>query len=338
MDDIRLTTAFPKHPKTRKLERQLGGAGVWALIRLFLWTADERPDGGLAGMTDEDLELVVDWPGPLSLIEALAKLRFLEGEAGSRRWHDWDTHQPWVSKKPERIERARDAANARWENRTPEYRKAVSGKMNAARLRRQTDTREPAAPIELTTDPTVNTCSNHACRTTATYLEQDADVPPTPPLHSHDDSPSDIAQPKPLSGCVFGRFDSFWEAYPKKIAKVAARKAWGKIANVDAICPEIIAGIARWSTTPQWGDVQFVPHPATFLNQRRWEDEIPVARMSEVYVGAGPEIPDAPPSPRKLRANNLRDEWEQRRQETGNLPDGMNRGAWINKKLREEGF
>ncbi len=65
-------------------------------------------------------------------------------------------------------------------------------------------------------------------------------------------------------------FDEFWTAYPKKVSKPRALKAWKRIKpdEVDAV----MSGLERWKT--QWAgkDAEFIPHPATWLNDRRWED------------------------------------------------------------------
>ena len=72
--------------------------------------------------------------------------------------------------------------------------------------------------------------------------------------------------PSPSAPCDTA-FDSFWARYPRKIGKPAAVKAW-KAAKADP--PAVMAGLERW--IGQWHDPQFIPHPSTFLNQRRWED------------------------------------------------------------------
>ena len=71
------------------------------------------------------------------------------------------------------------------------------------------------------------------------------------------------------------RFEEFWKVYPKKVSKVSARKAWMKIAGANGHAAEIIIGVEMWKSTEQWGDPRYIPHPATFLNERRWEDEVP---------------------------------------------------------------
>lgn len=96
--DARISTALPSHPKTKKLIRRLGPPGGWALVCLFLWVASNRSDGDLSGMTDEDIELAADWGGAEgALIAELAKVRFLDGEAGTREIHDWAEHNPWAA-------------------------------------------------------------------------------------------------------------------------------------------------------------------------------------------------------------------------------------------------
>lgn len=61
--DIRLSTEFWQHPKTRKLAKRLGLEGVRSLQILWLWAARNRPDGNLGGMDWEDIELAADWQG-----------------------------------------------------------------------------------------------------------------------------------------------------------------------------------------------------------------------------------------------------------------------------------
>ena len=73
-------------------------------------------------LTNEDLELAVQWTGPTSLVEALAEFGFLDGQPGEYRIHDWAFHQPFVATRTQRVERARANAKRRWENTTPEER------------------------------------------------------------------------------------------------------------------------------------------------------------------------------------------------------------------------
>jgi len=69
-------------------------------------------------------------------------------------------------------------------------------------------------------------------------------------------------------------FDLFWGAYPRKTGKGAARAAWDKkVSNGDA--EKIMAALAWQVSSDDWtrDEGQYIPHPATYLNQCRWEDE-----------------------------------------------------------------
>jgi hypothetical protein len=74
-------------------------------------------------------------------------------------------------------------------------------------------------------------------------------------------------------------FATFWEQYPKKVAKPQALKAWKKIKPAGQTIAHLMAGLERQKASADWvkDGGQFVPHPATWLNGRRWEDEAPAA-------------------------------------------------------------
>lgn len=70
-------------------------------------------------------------------------------------------------------------------------------------------------------------------------------------------------------------FDAFWSAWARRVAKKEARKAWDKIPGNKQ---HIIEAARKWAH--QWIEVEHreahhIPHPATWLNGERWEDELP---------------------------------------------------------------
>ena len=75
-----------------------------------------------------------------------------------------------------------------------------------------------------------------------------------------------------------GNFEKFWSAYPKKIGKGVALAAWGKLGITDDLKERIILAVEQQAKSQQWKkeNGQFIPHPATWLNQSRWEDEVEV--------------------------------------------------------------
>lgn len=70
-------------------------------------------------------------------------------------------------------------------------------------------------------------------------------------------------------------FDVFWAAYPKKVGKGAAEKAFSKLS--PSLLPQMLSAIEAQKKSDQWtrNNGQFIPNPTTWLNQRRWEDELP---------------------------------------------------------------
>ena len=78
--------------------------------------------------------------------------------------------------------------------------------------------------------------------------------------------------PTPKGGKVPGDFLTFWKAYPRKVGKLAAIKAWlRQKPPIDAV----LAALEWQRGDEQWvkDGGQFIPHPSTYLNNRRWEDE-----------------------------------------------------------------
>ena len=81
-------------------------------------------------------------------------------------------------------------------------------------------------------------------------------------------------------------FEKFWEAYPKKLKKAAARKRFERLKPTPEMVESMLGAIAWQKETEEWRKEggQFVPHPTTWLNQRRWEDERPVEREDNPYA------------------------------------------------------
>lgn len=75
-----------------------------------------------------------------------------------------------------------------------------------------------------------------------------------------------------------GLFDRFWSVYPRKEAKAKAKVAFEKLKPDEELLLKMIDSVEKQKKTDQWtrDGGQYIPHPSTWLNQRRWEDEIPV--------------------------------------------------------------
>ena len=72
---------------------------------------------------------------------------------------------------------------------------------------------------------------------------------------------------------IVNLFDEFYCQYPKKEGRINAEKSWGKISS--EIYPLIIADVINRAANHEgWVDKKYIPNPATYLNQKRWLDEI----------------------------------------------------------------
>ena len=116
---------------------------------------------------------------------------------------------------------------------------------------------------------------------------EDADVPPQPaatcgnlrqpaatcglnPIQSESNpNPESESESNPRAGA----FAAFWAAYPRKVGKEAARRAFAKIPK--EAWPLLVPAINAQKLSRQWqkDGGQYIPNPATWLNQGRWEDE-----------------------------------------------------------------
>ena len=71
------------------------------------------------------------------------------------------------------------------------------------------------------------------------------------------------------------RFDTFWRAYPRRVKKAEAVKWWSTHRPDAGQLAAMLDAIARQQLSADWQkeNGRFIPHPPTWLNQQRWEDE-----------------------------------------------------------------
>lgn len=98
-------------------------------------------------------------------------------------------------------------------------------------------------------------------------------------------------------------FEDFWAAYPRKVGKLAAERAFKVALAKGATVTDLAAGLNRqvWPSDPR-----FVPHPATWLNQGRWNDDPAAA---------------APAAAPDQRAGKLDWLWHEMREQRDEFPD-----------------
>lgn len=70
-------------------------------------------------------------------------------------------------------------------------------------------------------------------------------------------------------------FQAFWHAYPRRIGKGAARTAFAKAMKMCDGDTIIQAALKYSKHCESMGtERQYIPHPSTWLNQERWEDDL----------------------------------------------------------------
>lgn len=111
------------------------------------------------------------------------------------------------------------------------------------------------------------TTNKNVLRTQSTKEEQ----PPMPPPGGDLPEKSIAKKQQPYTQ----EFMSFWKAYPRKVGKDAAWRAWAKRNGTRPPVADIIAAVESQKHGEQWqrDGGQYIPNPATWINQGRWADE-----------------------------------------------------------------
>lgn len=128
---------------------------------------------------------------------------------------------------------------------------------------------------------TKRTCKSRERYSNVTVSQE---VPPSPkekksphPLKEKDSSsPEELLDQAGLDRL----FDRFWVVYPRKVGKSAAGKKFLAILRKSkepiALVEKMIAAVKEQAIKLEWSKdrIQYIPHPLTWLNQGRWEDEV----------------------------------------------------------------
>lgn len=92
--------------------------------------------------------------------------------------------------------------------------------------------------------------------------------------------------------CYFEeKFNIFWSKYPKRVGKEKAKKAFFKVCLDDVVFSKILDALEKFKKTNDWikEKGQYIPYPASWLNQKRWEDEF-VVQITESETSHNQEI------------------------------------------------
>lgn len=75
------------------------------------------------------------------------------------------------------------------------------------------------------------------------------------------------------------KFEIFYKSYPRKVGKANVEKWFNKNKPNEELFNLMMKKLEAFKKSPDWfkDNGQFIPYPATWLNQKRWEDEITIA-------------------------------------------------------------
>ena len=81
-------------------------------------------------------------------------------------------------------------------------------------------------------------------------------------------------EPKTAPDWLPERFDAFWSSYPRGEGKQKAIEAWDKLQPDENLLRNMALGLMRQLQSSDWNRGVGIPYASTWLNQRRWEDDV----------------------------------------------------------------
>ena len=86
--------------------------------------------------------------------------------------------------------------------------------------------------------------------------------------------------PNPARAVRTEQFEQFWAAYPRKTGKQNAKKEFDKLKPDDGLFQTMLSAIEKQKQSQQWqeNNGQYIPYPERWIKNRRWEDELPMAK------------------------------------------------------------
>lgn len=186
-------------------------------------------------------------PGSATLASKLVAAGLWRKARGGYRFHDWNDFQPSAS-----------------DVRATREKRAQAGRIGgvaSGKTRSKTGSKTEALASLIVEPPTrPDPTPKNKVKTSSST------APP-----STDDEPD---------------FTRFWAAYPRRIGKGQARKAWATAIKRGVDPETVIEAAGRFTALRGNEDPKFTPHPSTWLNGERWGD-VPDPEPRE----AGPVMP-----------------------------------------------
>lgn len=257
---IKMSVELTTHPRVMQMaallrsekHRVIGGLlHVWGIFDAH------TEDGILNGYTPEFLDKTIGWKGFSRAMISIGWLSQISPNCLSVK--DYEEHNG-TSAKRRAQDASRKAAAARSSKNPPKLREDSAFEAESSRTREDKRREEQIREIDHPLPP-----------------EGDADES-TLALSQARGRPKDEPSPD---------FLRFWDSYPRKEAKPKAWRAWQKTIRPDI--EVILTAVSRQRESTQWKkeDGQFIPMPATWISNNRWEDKVEVqTRRPNKYANA----------------------------------------------------
>lgn len=266
------------HHKLARLKRSLKITRVAAVGHLHLlwwWAALHAETGDLSRLRDDDIADAAEWEDDSSqFVRALMDAGFLNDDGSLHDWNDYFGKMLTLREKAKtRAARGRDRARTQ-PNCADDTEPCANVPDSSANVRER-------SPNFAVTDANVRDSSEHVRR--SSHVDLDLDLNQDLDLKGNTNvKVQGIRSPQAATASAgrpeeppFG-WQNFWEAYPRKVAKPAALRAWKSAHINQQTAMDILDALDRFMA--YWKSdkcpIDKIPHPATWITQRRWEDEI----------------------------------------------------------------
>ncbi len=251
-----------RHPKALKLTRLLKAeqpgtalpAVVGYLHFLWWWAMDFAQDGSLARYDAYEIAEAAQWNGDAqAFLDALIEAGFIDRKGDDLTLHDWDEYAgKLLERRAKDRERKRTAAEE-------------------AKRERGTPNNSDGKPTERGRTPSLPN------------LTQPNQHNQTKPNQHNPTLPNQTKPSAASAESLEQTFAAFWNEYPRKVGKTKCFDVWKKLKPSAELVEKIMAAVMAQKQTAQWqkDGGAYIPHPTTWLNQGRWDDEVPEVRHQE---------------------------------------------------------
>lgn len=289
--DIRVAVGFWHHPKTKRLIREAGFEAVRSLQILWMWAAQNRPNGDISDLDAADIEAAADWYGPEGQFYVAIRERWLDETQEGLFLHEWIEHNPWAADAEERSGRARFAKLAQVNETAFDHLKAQGVESITAE---EYVNWKKYGSKQLHAERMQSECRAYASECTANALHTDLPQAPAPApspslktktkkLSASDDAAGangdafyETKKKRKLDGKRLESFNLFWNAFSYPKGKAEAADVWLDI-------PELTNGLVQKILTAAQMEAELRPKLISqgktpkmaqgWLSGRRWEDE-----------------------------------------------------------------